>query len=66
MSECPKAGADKVWEYYEPVSDLPTDAESLYDFNDDYVDVRAAFQEEKRGLITFGFLSMALVMWLLK
>ncbi|NMY13693.1 hypothetical protein HBO38_35895 [Pseudomonas veronii] len=62
ISECPKAGAEKVWEYYEPVSDLPTDAESLYDFNDDYVDVRAAFQEEKRGLITFGFLSMALVM----
>lgn len=62
VPECTKPEDEKVWEHYDPVSDLATDAESLYDFNDTYVDVRAAFQEEKRGLITFGFLSMALVM----
>ncbi|NWC09490.1 hypothetical protein HX776_11775 [Pseudomonas agarici] len=53
-------GVDKVWEYYEFASQNPTDAQSLYAFNDDYLDVRAAFQEEKRGLITFCFFSMAL------
>ena len=53
---------DDVWEYYDLACDLPTDAQSLYVFNEDYIDVRAAFQEEKRGLITFGFLSMAVIM----
>lgn len=53
---------DKVWEPYESVSEKPTDAESLYFFSDDYIDVRAAFQEEKRGLITFGFLVVAVAL----
>ncbi len=51
---------DKTWEYYESSCEVTTDAGSLYEFNENYIDVRAAFQEEKRGLITFGFLSMAL------
>lgn len=56
------AGApeEKTWEYYESVCEVMTDAGSLYSFNENYIDVRAAFQEEKRGLITFAFLSMAL------
>ena len=53
-------GDDRTWEYYESASLTPVDAQSLYAFNDYYIDVRAAFQEEKRGLITFGFLSMVL------
>ena len=30
--------------------------------SDEYIDVRAAFQEEKRGLIAFAFLSVAVVL----
>ncbi len=52
--------SDKVWEYYESTTNQSTDAESVYSFNDDYIEVRAAFQEEKRGLITFAFLTVAL------
>lgn len=53
---------EKVWEPYESASDKPTDAGSLYSFSNDYIDVRAAFQEEKRGLITFGFLAVAVAL----
>ncbi|MGF6094857.1 DUF6708 domain-containing protein [Pseudomonas sp. 18175] len=52
---------EKVWRYCESASDHPTDASSLYEFNDDYIETRAAFQEEKRGLITFCFLSTAII-----
>lgn len=38
------------------VSDNPTDADSVYAVNDTFLEVRAAFQEEKRGLLTFGLL----------
>lgn len=48
----------KGWGIHDRIEVKPTDAGSLYAFNDTYVDVRAAFQEEKRGLIAFGFLSM--------
>lgn len=48
----------KNWGIHHRVEVEPTDAESLYACNDTYLDVRAAFQEEKRGLITFGFFSL--------
>ena len=54
--------SNKVWEYYESTSNHPSDAESIYVFSDEYIDVRAAFQEEKRGLIAFAFLSVAVVL----
>ncbi|MGV8865048.1 MAG: hypothetical protein ACOH2R_05575 [Pseudomonas sp.] len=34
---------------------VPNDTGSFYEANYTYLDVRAAFQEEKRGIITFGF-----------
>ncbi|NWC09401.1 hypothetical protein HX776_11315 [Pseudomonas agarici] len=49
--------SSKQWRFYERASDAPTDANSLYAFDENHIDVRAAFQEEKRGLITFGFLA---------
>jgi len=50
----------KLWEFYESASDVPTDAGSLYEFGENYIDVRAAFQEEKRGLIAFAFLALSI------
>lgn len=48
----------KGWGIHDRIEVEPTDAGSLYAFNDTYLDVRAAFQEEKRGLITFGFFGL--------
>lgn len=48
----------KQWGVHDRIEVEPTDAESLYARNDTYLDVRAAFQEEKRGLITFGFFGL--------
>lgn len=50
----------KLWGVYESASDVPTDAGSLYEFGENYIDVRAAFQEEKRGLIAFAFLALSI------
>ena len=49
----------KLWEFYESASDTPTCADSLYGFEENCIDVRAAFQEEKRGLIAFAFLGLS-------
>ena len=49
----------KVWGIHDVVDVDITDAGSLYSFGEHCLDVRAAFQEEKRGLITFGFLGLA-------
>lgn len=49
----------KVWSIHDLVDVDITDADSLYSFGEHCLDVRAAFQEEKRGLITFGFLGLA-------
>ena len=57
-----KPGDDDQLPLDEAASACPTDANSLYAFTENYVEVRAAFQEDKRGLITFGFLSLALVL----
>lgn len=48
----------KEWGTRDPVDVVVTDADSTYGMNDTYLDVRAAFQEEKRGLITFGLLAL--------
>lgn len=48
----------KAWGIHESVGARPYDAGSLYAVNDIFLDVRSAFQEEKRGLITFGFLGL--------
>lgn len=45
----------------EPASHSPTHADSLYAFDEVYIDVRASFQEDMRGLITFGFVSFAII-----
>ncbi|MDD1969307.1 hypothetical protein NPS29_28620 [Pseudomonas putida] len=44
----------------ESASECPTDANSLYLCNDRFIDVRASFQEDKRGVITFFFLAVML------
>ncbi|MGF6094859.1 DUF6708 domain-containing protein [Pseudomonas sp. 18175] len=51
--------SEKLWEFYESASDDPTDAGSLYGFGENHIDVRGAFQEEKRGLIAFAFLVLS-------
>ncbi|MDD1969311.1 hypothetical protein NPS29_28645, partial [Pseudomonas putida] len=55
-----KPGDDDQLPLDEAASASPTDASSLYMVTEDYINVRAAFQEDKRGLITFGFISIAL------
>lgn len=50
----------REWGVDDLVDITPTDAESLFEFNDTYLDVRASFQQEKRGLITFLFFTMAI------
>lgn len=57
----------KTWGVEDSLNVLPTDAESIYATNDTFVDVRAAFQEEKRGLLTFGLITfggvLAYMLW---
>lgn len=49
----------------ESASSSPAHANSLYSYGENFIDVRAAFQEDKRGLITFGFLSIGIAFNLL-
>jgi len=44
----------------ESASSLARDANSLYAVDEVSIDVRAAFQEDKRGVITFFFIALAL------
>lgn len=58
--------AEEGGAFDKPTGIEPNDAYSLYSFNDRYIDVRGAAQEEKRGLITFAFLMyLGLVSFLL-
>jgi len=55
-----KEGDDDVLALDESVSEIICDANSLYAFRDRIIDVRAAFQEDRRGVITFFFIALAL------
>lgn len=50
----------KLWKGEDRVEVTPTDAHGVYSFNDICIDVRGSWMEEKRGLITFLFLSFAI------
>lgn len=43
----------KEWGGTQRASEHPTDGDAFYEVNDTFIEARAAWQEEKRGLITF-------------
>lgn len=49
----------KEWGPTERASEHPTDGDAFYKVNDTFIEARAAWQEEKRGLITFLTLGLA-------
>ncbi|NZA28143.1 hypothetical protein H0E84_17325 [Luteimonas sp. SJ-92] len=52
----------KEWGVEDCLQIEPTDAGSIYAINDRFLDVRASFQEEKRGLITLLFFAFVYVL----
>lgn len=64
----PGQGTGRVYRVDETVSDAPEDAGAVYEVNDTFMELRGAWLEEKRGLISFfalGFgVPLGFVCWM--